>query len=362
MNLVLTRQLAIIQARLKILDGFSDALTELSDMKELRKLRVEVEEYLQIQRAKGTVPPNPAEYVSGEVDQIEQALQEANSIHADCMGFASELFKPKTIQITIDELDSLESQLEEKRRLLPEELDQLKNRFFADHWQRNGDVQNSILFFAKLRCPQSTIHNVNRMQLHLLSLGKGSLWNQVEDHLQGAQKILPKLENEYLEAKPHYEAAARLADEDNYLQADKSLNRFPNRVINSHFKVAKEKIRACQQKLDKYNSTELESRLTNLMAKPLTFNPVRFLRSRKERTAAISSFGKWILEEESKLAIQPRCDLRGQSASLLDSKNAQFEKWRSDVKKETVGLFRLWLVAAVLVVAAGRYIILLFLR
>jgi hypothetical protein len=75
MNILLTRYLAIFQARVSVLSACSDVFTELSDMKEFRKLKGEIEEFIQIQHQKHGVPADPSELVSRETDQIERALE-----------------------------------------------------------------------------------------------------------------------------------------------------------------------------------------------------------------------------------------------------------------------------------------------
>ena len=91
MNLLLTRYLATFQARVNVLIACSDIFTDLADMKEFRKLKGEVEEFIGVQHQTDGVPANPSEWVSQEIEQIESALKRADDLYRNSLAVGQSL-------------------------------------------------------------------------------------------------------------------------------------------------------------------------------------------------------------------------------------------------------------------------------
>ena len=272
MNLLLTRYLATFQARVNVLIACSDIFTDLSDMKEFRKIKGEVEEFIQIQHRSGDVPANPSDWVSREIEQIESALKDADVLYRDFLAIGQRFLMAGTFPIDISAFNAAVVEFEKLSELLPEKLTAAARLFKEDQWDDNDGLKGELLAFAQLAHPNSVIHELDRTGLHKFVFKRGALWNEVETHIANVKAAIDSLRQAYEEAKPKWRLAADLASKGDYLQAEAVLVSLNDRILNSDYAAICDKIDEWKKAAESYKKTELDSQLSNLMSKPLPLN------------------------------------------------------------------------------------------
>ncbi len=353
MNLLLTRYLATFQARVNVLIACSDIFTDLADMKEFRKLKGEVEEFIGVQHQTDGVPANPSEWVSQEIEQIESALKRADDLYRNSLAVGQSLLVGATFPIDIGAFNAAVVEVDNRTALWVEKLTHATSLFQDNQWNDGGDIKSELLAFAQLAHPNSSIHNLDRAGLHNLVFKRGVLWDEVETHIAKVQAAINSLRQGYEDAKPKWKLAADFARKGDYLQAEEILASLNDRILNGEYAATCDKIDEWKKAVESYKTTELESQLSNLMSKTLPLNPFTLLRERDTRLAIINSLDEWVEKVLSKIHDLSESDFRQTSENVLLARKQQFILTRAEVaaqmRKRVIQISALFTSAALAV-------------
>lgn len=363
MNIQLTRLLAIFQARTKFLAACSDVFTELSDMKELRKLKGDIEDYIHAQHQKGNVPADPSERVLEEILQIETALEAADSIYKELSvlgdSFVELHFVPPSAQfqpICLADFEASVREFESKLKEMSEGRSALSKLFKSDHWEDGNDANKELITFAKLACSGSKLHTLPRKDLHAFACANGALGGEIERHLDEARASISALRQEYSNATLQWQNAATLASNGDYIQAEKLLNAIPHRIIDDNYNSVREQIVEWKQKADSYRMNPLDGQLAESMKTPPTLDLDACKREYTERLAILDSLDAWANAELSQIRQCSNSDFKQTAEEILLGRQREFALSRTNLAKQYRG--RVFQLKAL---AVGTFVVLLVL-
>lgn len=180
MNLALTRELAVYQAKIRLLDSVSDVLTDLADIQVCRKLKSDIDEFISLKSSQGEIPHDPLDHVCGELRNLETALTETDNACTAIFNVIGSLKHSKPLTLTREALCEFQQRIAEWETDPVGRLNALASGFRESDWNLSAnDLEPELLTVAQLACPDLTLHKLPRFDLFLFTQQSGTLHEQI---------------------------------------------------------------------------------------------------------------------------------------------------------------------------------------
>ncbi len=190
MNLDLIRKLAVLQATATQLRGTSTAFRDTADMLAHREFQNELAEYLAAHRASEDVPDDLSEFVTREVERLEDVLQGISGFVDEQMKLGLVLLNPKPGTLARPQIEEEKAAVDAAFTGLVEGQHRLAAGFLnKDLAMDDGaiDVVPELPAFARLARPASVLLQPTRPALCAFAHGEGELHAQVVTHLEAVR-------------------------------------------------------------------------------------------------------------------------------------------------------------------------------
>jgi hypothetical protein len=304
-NLVLTRQIAVFQARIQLLDGMSDAFTELSDMQAHRKLKADVEEFISLKSSKAEIPADPLEYTSAELARIETALTRTHDFYNLCLTLECNLKNPQPLSLTQESLESSAQNIAEFRAQLRVRLGELARRFREPDWDSDGELRQELLFVASTIHPDLKLDKLPRAQLLQLVRTLGPLHDEIQKHLSAVETRCQELLRIRVEHLGAVETASDLASLGDYLQARVRIGPLQKLFADVDYDEVISKCDQWEKPLTdlKNRFSQLRERVLPMITYPTCFaNPYRASKAMNQKLQEVVGFEAVLTEYKATIA------------------------------------------------------------
>lgn len=212
MNAALTRQLALLQARLQALEIGQEQLRDYAALQELARLRAETVERIRRHHASGETPANPLEHVREELTKWQRWLELARESLAPALAAAVDLpTTPSRLQLE----ERLRS-VSELQKELPTCLGNLRAALDKGLLDSAGSLPAELPEIARLA--GQPLPNDAGSWAELVQ-GKGPLHERITERFEQNAKEIPKLLAEHDRHRAAVDEALQAAKEGNFHRA-----------------------------------------------------------------------------------------------------------------------------------------------
>ena len=290
MNIFLVHKIAAFQARVDFLNSVSDVFVELSDMTMFRKIKNDVEEFIQIQRQSNELAADPSSVALNDIKGVEIAIKKIGGIYKHYITIGDIFTNPKTFPITIGDFNALVTKYQDKMLKFSGEVSEATRLFTKTSWDINGDISPALLEFAQLSCPKSALHKVDRTDFYYFALQSGKLWQKLQDTFLLTQNAINSLLAKYENDKLCWTQAEKCAASGNFKQATYILTKSAsNNIVDDSYYAVENYIESWKQEANSYLISGKYKQSLTLAMKPLPLNVIILFIERAERLAIIKS-------------------------------------------------------------------------
>ncbi len=196
MSDTLLKKSAALQANLRLLESQSDVLTDLADMKEIRRFRSELSDFIIAHASAGKLPDNPLDAIRNRLERLADFFSSAELEISRTLKWKKTWIK-KVPEASLAEL--YEATEETKTRLanLQSVAASLRAKLDPSDWVVNaGDMDiHPELQICAIGLRVNSIPNQTKIRKNLRAFvdGQGDFWNQQAEHLNAVGKRVDSL-------------------------------------------------------------------------------------------------------------------------------------------------------------------------
>jgi formylglycine-generating enzyme required for sulfatase activity len=219
------RQVAALQANLKMLESQQDALSDLADMKELRLYKSRLSDYIEAHARAGQLPRDPLVAIGQQLEALERFLQQVLSESRRLLDWRSDWLKciPR---VSLGELQQARTELAELELQMPGLQETLRRMLDPRDW---GVTGNDPVIHPELRICAETVPNLNLpsnescAELHGFSHGMGKFHYQLKKHYIGMGERIEELLQMHADHLSKVTEAEDHLNKENFRSAENSL-------------------------------------------------------------------------------------------------------------------------------------------
>ena len=180
------RQVAALQANLKMLESQSDALSDLADMKELRLYKSRLFDYIEAHASAGDLPRDPFQAIEQRLSALSEFFAAADQEYQRLKGWKADWLK-SVPAVSLADLQSARTELAERVAEVPHIQERLAQRLSPLDWDTSSatvDLHAEMLACAQcasgLKLPLKTD---SRQKLYQFARGEGAYAKETSAHL-----------------------------------------------------------------------------------------------------------------------------------------------------------------------------------
>jgi formylglycine-generating enzyme required for sulfatase activity len=179
------RQVAALQANLKMLESQSDTLSDLADMKELRLYKARLADYIEANASAGQLPRDPFQVIEQRLIAVSEFFAAADQEGQRLKGWKADWLK-SVPHVSLADLQSARTELDALVAAVPQIQESLAQRISPPDWDTSPsslDLHAELLACAQcangLKLPTKAD---KRQNLYHFSFGEGKLAKRILDH------------------------------------------------------------------------------------------------------------------------------------------------------------------------------------
>lgn len=227
MNLDLVLRLAILQARVSVLNRMADDFTDLVDMQAHRHLRSGVEQYVAKLIAKGNIQSDPLADAIQRLKHIERVLQAIHEQYLACLTLVKQVRDPGKKSLTRQKIEELRIRAQNVHQQLPEKLRELFAQMAPEGWIENGDLDPRLWAIVNLVLTEAPLLKLPIQGLRQLALGSGPLYDDLQLQLCAVPRECDCLLMQHQDQQEVLSAAKELAATGNHVTASYRVSKLP---------------------------------------------------------------------------------------------------------------------------------------
>ena len=240
MNIALTQAIAVIQAKIAVLESKVHAFTDLADMQAFRTLKRKVNLFIESKSAGRETPIDPLSHVRSELFAVVKAMELTEQYFSNCMAY--DLPKEGKIVLTKAGLSQEKQEYERK-------LSEIAAEFPQDCFERDGALVapvEAVRNLIGIQLPNT--HSVT--ELWLFTHGRGPLHRQV-------LSCWTAYESEFTKHEEFLENALDYARRGDHVAARHKLNQLKRRFACIDYQTAEQLVTALEQSAEHEKDAEL---------------------------------------------------------------------------------------------------------
>ena len=240
MNLVLTHSIAVIQARIAIIEGKAHSLIDLSDMQAFRTLKRNIDKFIAAKAAALEVPNDPLGHIQKELKAAINAMRMSDQFYAECMAYSL----PESGKIS-----KTMSSLSREKDGFSQRLSEIAAKFPTDVLEHDGEIAPLVEEVrALVKMPMPNGHSIR--ELWQFANGKGKFYAQV-------QRCWATFISEYNAQIDNLISLAKVVNDGNHINARKRFKQISRRFADLDYKSVEQTISAAEQKAERVNDARL---------------------------------------------------------------------------------------------------------
>lgn len=335
------RQVAALQANLKMLESQQDALSDLADMKELRLYKSRLCDYIEAHARAGQLPRDPFRVVEQRLSALSGFFAAADREHQHLKGWKADWLN-YVPAVGLADLQSARTELAERVAEVAHIQERLAQRLSPLDWDTStatvdlhADLMGCAMCVSGLKIPQKP---ARRVELYQFARGEGDLTKKTSSHFKALGLRIEKL------ITLHAEHVKAVAETDQHLSNHdfrSAQNAFGSLARNRFLDIDSQKLDSRKKKLE-----GVFARFTNLdvsLDQRLKENDCKAVRKK--------------LDSLSRLIEKPDSELGREGLALLQRMESRFATAQKASKKRWWTNFAIVLPSIVGLAALSLYVI-----
>ncbi len=328
MNPVLTRRIAVIQAYLLALDRTAHLLTDISDMQALRRLKIELATYITKKSSEGVIPPDPLAETLGEIQQVSNALNQANSIYHELSRLEENIKTPQTRSLSLYDVQVSLGKVEAAKATLPDKLGSVRSLCLppAASPERGLLTAESVQVAIQLM-PDSPIHRLPSRELFQFMHGQGSFYESVLTHLEEVRLHCMELQRLHRTQQLKLSITLGAAARGNFRTAQQAVASLTQTFNDLDYDAADEIANKCNSWFEKIQKVvaHFESDLIKWRSFRAFANPILVARERSDALARLRFFRNEITQFRDSLPSPPTTEFECEAHDLINDTLPQLQ-------------------------------------
>ena len=177
------RQVAALQANLKMLESQQDALSDFQDMQALRLYKARLVDYIEAHARAGQLPRDPFQAIEQRLIALSEFFTAADQEYQRLKGWKADWLN-SVPAVGLTELQSARTELAERVAEVPHIQERLGQRLSPLDWDNSADLHADLLICAqcvsRMKLPQKA---GKRRSLYQFTRGVGDLAKKTSSHL-----------------------------------------------------------------------------------------------------------------------------------------------------------------------------------
>jgi hypothetical protein len=317
------RQVAILQAKLGMIESQSGCLVDLADMEKIQFFKSSLGYFIREKASEGKIPPNPLQILKWRLEEFRKFYKKAGEVFNYYNDWAREWLHAIPF-VTLSSLHATNEKLNALERDLPDVKIKLKDMIRQLDWDNSSgraDLHGELITCAQLMGEFDLPDSVDqRQQLYDFAYNQGNLSMKVNSHLQTMRRRI----NELIKLHDKHKQELKKAD---------------NSAVNHDFRTGRKHLHFVgKNSFSDLNKNSVESKVEELEK---IFNKISNYSIPKQDCIELSSFSKISSEIEDlcRLITRPDSELGREGLMLINKlknqlikSNKVFEKHRHHIK------------------------------